>query len=121
MDCLFCKIIKGEIPSNTLYEDDKVIVFMDINPVSIGHLLVIPKKHIKDLTEMDNETFGYMNEIINKMYDLLKEKLKFDGLRIVQNNGIIQEVKHYHIHMIPQYKNQSENKTIDEVYEILKK
>lgn len=121
MDCLFCKIIKGEIPSNTLYEDDIVKVFMDINPVSMGHILIIPKKHIIDLTQMDNETFGYMNEIINKMYNLLKEKLNFDGLRIVQNNGIIQEVKHYHIHMIPFYKTVKEEKTVDEIFEILKK
>ncbi len=121
MDCLFCKIIKGEIPSKTLYEDDIVKVFMDINPNSMGHLLIIPKKHIKDLTEMDDETFGYMNSVIKKIYDLLKEKLNFDGLRIVQNNGIIQEVKHYHIHMIPIYKNNLKGKTLDEVFEILKK
>lgn len=121
MDCLFCKIINGDIPSKTLYEDDIVKVFLDINPNSIGHILIIPKRHIKDLTEMDDETFGYMNSIIKKMHNLLKEKLNFDGLRIVQNNGIAQEIKHYHIHMIPCYKSVSEEKTVDDIFEILKK
>lgn len=121
MDCLFCKIIEGTIPSKTLYEDETVKVFMDINPVSMGHILIIPKKHIKDLTEMDNETFGYMNKIINDMYNLLKSKLNFDGLRVVQNNGIIQEVKHYHIHLIPCYKEETSKKSVDEIFEILTK
>ncbi|MBQ3142221.1 MAG: HIT domain-containing protein [Bacilli bacterium] len=121
MDCIFCKIIEGSIPSKTIYEDEIVKVFMDINPNSMGHLLIIPKKHIKDLTEMDDETFGHMNSVIKKMYTLLKEKLNFDGLRVLQNNGIIQEVKHYHIHMVPYYKHISEEKSVDEIFEIITK
>ena len=121
MDCIFCKIINGDIPSKTIYEDDIVKVFLDINPNSMGHLLIIPKKHIKDLTEMDNDTFAYMNIIINKMHGLLKSKLNFDGLKIVQNNGIIQDIKHYHIHMIPYYKTVTKEKSVDKIYEILSK
>lgn len=121
MNCLFCSIIEGTIPSKTIYEDNMVKVIMDIHPNSMGHLLIIPKKHIKDATEMDDETFGYMNCIIKKMYDLLNEKLNFDGIRIVQNNGILQDIKHYHIHLIPAYKKVLKEKNIDNIYKILTK
>lgn len=104
--CTFCKIIKGEIPSKKIYEDDKVLCYMDINPVANGHLLVVPKKHVKDIFEVDNETFNHMMDIIkNKITPILKEKLKINGLTIIQNNGYGQEVKHLHIHLIPRYNN----------------
>ena len=119
-ECIFCKIAKGNIGCKKLYENDFVLVFLDINPDSPGHCLIIPKKHILDLSDMDLETFKYIGEASNKMFKLLKEKLNFDGLRIVQNNGIIQDVKHYHMHLIPIYKNH-DFKTVDEVYDILTK
>ena len=105
-DCLFCKIVKGEIPSYTVYEDEKVKVFLDINPNNDGHLLVIPKEHKANLYEMDDETLLYMlNVIRTKLATLLKDKLAIDGLTISQNNDYGQEVKHFHIHVIPRYKN----------------
>lgn len=105
-DCLFCKIIKGEIPSYTVYDDEKVKVFLDINPNNDGHLLVIPKEHKANLYEIDDETLLYMlNVIRTKLATLLKDKLAIDGLTISQNNDYGQEVKHFHIHVIPRYKN----------------
>lgn len=105
-DCLFCKIIDGSIPSNTVYEDDKVKVFLDINPNTDGHLLVIPKEHKADLYEMDDDTLIYMLNIIRKkLKPILSDKLNIDGLTISQNNDYGQEVKHFHIHVIPRYKN----------------
>ena len=105
-DCLFCKIVKGEIPSYTVYEDEKVKVFLDINPNNDGHLLVIPKEHKANLYEIDDETLLYMLNIIRtKLATLLKDKLAIDGLTITQNNDYGQEVKHFHIHVIPRYKN----------------
>ncbi len=127
-DCIFCKIIKGDIPSKTIYEDDKVKCNMDINPVANGHILVVPKKHTKDIYSVDNETLIYMMDIIrNKITPILKEKLKIDGLTIIQNNGYGQEVKHLHIHLIPRYKDDGfkseyikENiKDTDEIYKEL--
>lgn len=103
LDCLFCKIIAGEIPSNTIYEDDIVKVFLDISPVSTGHCLIVPKKHFKDLEEIDLETLKHINTVAKKMLVVLKEKLHCDGLTLVQNNGLGQEVKHYHLHLIPRY------------------
>ena len=121
-DCLFCKIVKGEIPSYTVYEDEKVKVFLDINPNNDGHLLVIPKKHKANLYEMDDETLLYILNIIRtKFATLLKDKLAIDGLTISQNNDYGQEVKHFHIHVIPRYKNdkfplKSDCSNVEEIY-----
>lgn len=121
-DCLFCKIVKGEIPSYTVYEDEKVKVFLDINPNNDGHLLVIPKEHKTNLYEMDDETLLYMlNVIRTKLATLLKDKLAIDGLTISQNNDYGQEVKHFHIHVIPRYKNdkfplKSDCSKVEDVY-----
>ena len=105
-DCLFCKIIDGSIPSYTVYEDDKVKAFLDINPNNDGHLLVIPKEHKANLYEMDDDTLIYMLNIIReKLKRILSDKLNIDGLTISQNNDYGQEVKHFHIHVIPRYKN----------------
>ena len=103
-NCIFCKIIKGEIPSKTVYEDETTIVFMSIDPATDGHLLVVPKKHIVTIMDMDMDTLSHMVTIIReKMYPLLKEKLNCEGLTIGQNNDLGQEVKHFHIHLIPRY------------------
>ena len=121
-DCLFCKIVKGEIPSYTVYEDEKVKVFLDINLNNDGHLLVIPKEHKANLYEMDDETLLYMlNVIRTKLATLLKDKLAIDGLTISQNNDYGQEVKHFHIHVIPRYKNdkfplKSDCSNVEEIY-----
>ncbi len=120
MDCLFCKIINNEVPSKTLYEDDFVKVFLDIHPDNPGHTLIIPKKHILDLNDLDNESVLHITNAAKKMYPILKEKLNCDGLKCIQNNGIAQEIKHYHLHLLPIYKNPP-MLSVDEVYEILKK
>lgn len=103
MDCLFCKIIEGSIPSKTIYEDEIVKVFLDINPETNGHCLIIPKKHIVTVNELDNELITHILEVEKKMYKLLKDKLNIEGLTIAQNNELGQEIKHYHVHLIPRY------------------
>ena len=103
MDCLFCKIIEGSIPSNKVYEDDKVLVFLDINPNTNGHMLIIPKEHIVTVDEVSSELASHILEVEKMMHKLLVEKLGCDGLTIVQNNDLGQEVKHYHVHLIPRY------------------
>jgi histidine triad (HIT) family protein len=124
MDCLFCKIIDGVIPSKTIYEDDLVKVFLDINPNTNGHCLIIPKKHIVTVDELDSDLIAHILEVEKKMYKLLKEKLNIEGLTIVQNNELGQEVKHYHVHLIPRYHddnwnlkfNQESLKQVEETY-----
>lgn len=103
MDCLFCKIVKGEIPCFKIYEDDNVLAFLDINPDSDGHTLIIPKKHFTDLDDIDLDMLKNINDSSKKVKKLLEEKLNCSGITLVQNNGSIQEVKHYHMHLKPSY------------------
>lgn len=119
MDCIFCKIINGEIPSCTIYEDEIVKVFLDIHPEANGHMLIIPKKHILNLDDMDLDTLNHIMEIAKKMKKLLEEKLHIDGLTLIQNNGAVQEVKHYHLHLKPYYINKQAKKGPKDIYEIL--
>ena len=121
MNCAFCKIIDGDIPSYTIYNDDILKVFLDINPDSNGHMLVIPKKHVLDITEIDNETFTHIIDISRKMKILLENKLNIDGLTLIQNNGDLQEVKHFHLHLKPYYKDDQELIDVREIYDKLKK
>lgn len=121
MNCVFCKIINGDIPSYTIYEDEIVKVFLDIDPDVDGHLLIIPKQHILDMDTIDDETLSYIMIIAKKMKKLLKDKLGIDGLTIIQNNGSIQEVKHYHIHLKPHYKNEQKLNDVNEIFSKLMK
>ncbi len=105
MDCLFCKIINGDIPSKTVYEDDLVKVFLDINPTTNGDMLIVPKKHYDNFRELDDSLILHINKVAKDMYNLLKDKLNIDGLTMVQNNGYGQEIKHYHLHLTPRYIN----------------
>lgn len=105
-NCIFCKIANNEIKSNTIYEDEKVKVFLDLNPSTNGHMLIIPKKHYQDIHDIDSEIILHSTTLIKKtLYPLLKEKLHCDGLTISQNNEYGQEIKHFHIHVIPRYTN----------------
>ncbi len=121
MDCIFCKIMEGEIPSYTIYEDELVKVFLDVNPDVNGHALIVPKKHYKDLFDIPNETLMHIFEIARKMDPLFKEKLNAQGLTLVQNNGLYQEVKHFHLHLKPQYKEKQTIKSVEEIYNKLTK
>lgn len=122
MDCIFCKIISGEIPSYTIYEDEIVKVFLDINPDSNGHMLIVPKIHTLDIDSIDNNTYIHIKGIAKNMKKLVEEKLKAGGVSLIQNNGCCQEVKHYHLHLIPRYCNQKqENLSIEKVYNLLTK
>lgn len=104
-NCLFCKIINGEIPSEKIYEDENVFVFLDINPTTNGDTLIIPKDHFKDIIELPNELLSYMQDVIKKLYPIYKEKLGCCGLTISTNTEYSQEIKHMHIHFIPRYLN----------------
>lgn len=119
MDCIFCKIISGEIPCYKVYEDDKVLSFLDINPDVNGHTLVVPKKHIKDIEDIDSETVSNLLQAI-KIIKKKLEVLNIDGLTLVQNNGIAQDVKHFHIHLKPVYKDKQELLDVKTIYEQLK-
>ena len=118
-DCIFCKIIDGEIPSKKIFEDDKVMVIMDANPVVDGHVLVIPKKHVTDYTELDNDLLLHIYDIAHKMCDKLIKKLDSKGLTFCVNYGDSQVVKHFHLHLLPDYNIKNKSLSIDEVYKII--
>lgn len=104
MDCLFCKIVNGEIPSETIYEDDYVKVFLDINPTTNGDSLVVPKKHFTDFRDIDDVTLNHLYKVMRELYPRYKEKLNCDGVTISHNTDYGQDIKHFHIHFIPRYK-----------------
>ena len=118
-DCLFCKIVYGDIPSYKIYEDEIVIAFLDINPDSNGHTLIIPKKHYLDMDDMPLDTLNHIFKVAKELKVKLDSKLNTDGLTFVQNNGDIQEVKHFHLHLKPYYKG-NKLKSVEEIYNILK-
>lgn len=117
--CIFCKIIDGEIPSNTIYEDDKVKCILDLNQMCLGHTLIIPKEHTLDINTIDKNTLSHIFDVAKMLDKRFKTKLNNDGLTIAINSGIAQEVKHFHMHLMPKYENSKTMET-DELYEILK-
>ena len=102
-DCIFCKIVKGEIPCFKVYEDDKVLAFEDINPISEGHTLIIPKKHALNLWEIPAEDLAAIHLASQKIAHALKDALNPVGVAVLQLNGrgVNQVVMHYHLHLMP--------------------
>lgn len=104
-DCIFCKIVRGEIPARIVYENEKVIAFLDVNPISKGHLLIIPKKHFENIFDIEED---YLKGIITSAKELakkLKKNLNADGINMLHASGksAQQSVFHFHIHLVPRY------------------
>lgn len=105
-DCIFCKIINKELPTRTIYEDEDIQVIMNTNPITDGHLLILPKKHYENIFDIKEEIIAHSIKVLReKLYPLIKEKLNCEGITICENNFLGQEIKHFHIHVIPRYKN----------------
>ncbi len=106
-DCIFCKIVAGEIPSLKVYEDDDVLAFLDIKPATKGHTLVIPKQHAEDVFEISENALQKVVVAGKKLSIRIRDILKADGIRLSQSNGRVagQDIMHFHLHIIPRYKN----------------
>jgi len=104
-DCIFCKIVKGEIPSYKVYEDDKVFAFLDINPLSEGHTLVLPKEHYVNVLDVPEDIYAHMSKVVKRMAGKIQGEYKPEGILINQNNGrrAGQEIDHIHVHIKPIY------------------
>jgi len=104
-DCIFCKIANGEIPSNTVYEDNDFRAFLDLSPASEGHTLVVTKEHFDDLFELGEKTGEKALLVVKKVAEAVKKATGCAGVNIVQNNGEAagQTVRHLHFHIIPRY------------------
>ena len=106
-NCIFCKIASGEIPSNTIYEDDEFRVILDLAPASKGHSLILPKEHYADIYEIDAELAGRAMKLAKKLAMHMTKVLNCDGFNLLQNNHEVagQTVFHFHMHLIPRYRN----------------
>ena len=104
-NCIFCKIVKGEVPSHKVYEDDHTYVFLDIEPVNEYHTLVIPKKHYTDIFDVPEDEAVFLMKTIKKITKLYNEKLGLKNIQILNNSGreAQQVVFHIHFHIIPRY------------------
>lgn len=125
MDCIFCKIASGEIPCKKVYEDELVIAFLDLSPHTNGHTLIVPKKHHTNILDMDDELLCHIQKTSRIIFNMYKEKLNIDGMTLVQNNEYGQEIKHYHLHLVPRYKKDGlfwhKTKNIDEIDKVYEK
>jgi histidine triad (HIT) family protein len=104
-DCIFCKIVAGELPANKIHEDERTIAFMDISPATRGHLLVIPKVHARDVLEVEAEDLEACARSAQALARRIKERLGADGVNILNSCGSAawQTVFHFHVHVIPRY------------------
>lgn len=104
-DCIFCQIVSGQIPSSKVYEDEEVLAFLDITQVTKGHTLVIPKKHYRNMLEMDAEAASSLFARVPKIAKQLQEKLGASGVNIINNNeeAAGQTVFHTHVHLLPRF------------------
>lgn len=104
-DCIFCKIVAGDIPSAKVYEDDDVLAFLDLSQVTKGHTLVIPKNHEENIYELSEETAQKLFKVIPKISNAIKTAYNPIGLNMLNNNGEAagQSVFHYHLHLLPRY------------------
>lgn len=110
-NCIFCKLANGVIPTNSIYEDDFFKVILDADPVSRGHALILPKQHYANLYELGDEEAARIMPLAKKLATKMTEVLGADGFNILQNNGEVagQSVFHYHLHLIPRYKDAENN------------
>ncbi|MDD7282256.1 HIT family protein [Floccifex sp.] len=124
--CIFCKIVNKEIPNYTIYEDETVLAFLDVNPTSKGHTLVIPKQHFDSFLECDSDVLHHVFDVAQKIALKMEKELGCDGINVLSNvhEAAGQSVNHFHVHLIPRYKdndsvsiefNPIENKDFEDV------
>ncbi len=132
-ECLFCKIVQGEVPSKKVYENETTLAFLDINPISGGHTIVIPKNHYNTLGELPDKEINNLFQTVRETANLIYGNLNIDGYNIVMNNysAAGQMIKHAHVHIIPRTqgdrlikleipKEQAEEKELEKVREKIK-
>lgn len=104
-DCIFCKIVRGEIPSTIVDQDERTVAFLDINPATRGHALVVPRAHARDLLEIDRDDLDATILAAQRLGGRIHERLGADGLNLLNSCGRAawQTVFHFHIHVIPRY------------------
>ncbi|SFG06189.1 histidine triad (HIT) family protein [Lachnospiraceae bacterium C7] len=112
-NCIFCKLANGDIPTNSIYEDEDFNVILDASPATKGHALILPKNHYANIYEIEPELLGKAAKLAQKIIKKEKDILGCQGYNLVQNNGEVagQTVFHFHMHLIPRYENEKEDTT----------
>lgn len=110
-NCIFCKLANGDIHTNTIYEDEKYRIILDLGPATRGHALILPKDHYNDLYELPDEACGEVMKLAKRMAAQMTDRLQCSGFNLVQNNGKSagQTVNHFHLHLIPRYDDDKQN------------
>ncbi|MCR5692026.1 MAG: HIT family protein [Eubacterium sp.] len=110
-NCIFCKILSGEIPSTTVYEDQDFKAILDVNPAARGHVIILPKNHAANIFELPDEDAAKIMPVAKKIATAVKKAYNCDGINILQNNGEAagQTVFHLHVHILPRFKNDTVN------------
>lgn len=111
-DCIFCKIVRGELPSYKVYEDEHTFAFLDIHPVHPGHVLVIPKAHVSNIFEITADQWTHVQETVRKVALAVEKSMQADGVNLLMNNRehAGQVVDHAHVHLIPRFKGDGLNR-----------
>jgi histidine triad (HIT) family protein len=106
--CIFCKIVRKHAPASIIYEDETVIVFLDIRPLNIGHTLVIPKKHYVDIFDIPENQLSQVHKVAKQVSLAVKKATNADGISIIQQNGKVagQDIFHLHVHVVPRFEGQ---------------
>jgi histidine triad (HIT) family protein len=104
-DCIFCKIVAGELPAAVVASDERAVAFLDINPATRGHTLVIPRAHVQDIHEIDSEDLAAVTALAQRIAGRARERLGADGVNLLHSSGSAawQTVFHFHVHVIPRY------------------
>lgn len=107
VDCIFCKIVRNEIPSSKVFEDEKIIAFLDVSPVNKGHTLIVPKEHVETLLDIPENMLKELMVVAKRVAKSMRKALKADGINIGMNNFTAagQQVMHAHLHVIPRFEN----------------
>ncbi|TSC94138.1 MAG: Hit-like protein involved in cell-cycle regulation [Parcubacteria group bacterium Licking1014_1] len=115
MDCIFCRIAKGEIDSAKIWEDEKILAFLDINPLTRGHCLIIPKEHFENIFDLDKDILKEIIVIAKEISEKMKRSLGAKGVNLLNSNGKEAEqlVFHFHLHIVPRYENDGRKITTD--------
>jgi histidine triad (HIT) family protein len=104
-DCIFCKVLAGDLPSERIYEDDHAVAVMDINPWTRGHAVVVPRKHATNLFEIEDDELAHVAQAAKRVAAMMRDTLGCDGINLLQSNGSAawQTIFHLHVHVIPRY------------------
>jgi len=111
MECIFCQIVQKKIPAFVIYEDEKCLAFLDINPLAIGHTLIIPKRHVENIFDIEKEVLEHIISVAKMIGEKVREKLAAEGVNIFQASGTAaeQSIPHFHLHVIPRKTNDGLN------------